>query len=265
MSLSLPEGRQHLVSLVRQSGDVIHVADAARILGVDGSLAAKKLARWTKQGWFRRVGRGAYLPASLDSLGSEHVLDDPWVLVPALFSPAYVGGRAAAQHWDLTEQIFNDVVVFTSNAVREKSQIRHGVPFTITHIDESRMFGTVAVWRGNSKVLVSDPHRTIIDMLNDPMIGGGIQQVSDCLAEYCKRADRDDKKLIAYAEKLGNGAVFKRLGFLVERREDASDLTAACAARLTKGNARLDPTLESPRLISRWRLWVPSFWVGRHD
>jgi predicted transcriptional regulator of viral defense system len=221
---------------VRQSGDVIHVADAARILGVDGSLAAKKLARWTKQGWFRRVGRGAYLPASLDSLGSEHVLDDPWVLVPALFSPAYVGGRAAAQHWDLTEQIFNDVVV-----------------------------GTVAVWRGNSKVLVSDPHRTIIDMLNDPRIGGGIQQVSDCLAEYFKRPDRDDKRLISYAEKLGNGAVFKRLGFLVEGRDDTFGLIAACAQRLTKGNARLDPTLESPRLISRWKLWVPSFWVSRHD
>ena len=227
MSPSLPEGRQHLVSLVRQSGDVIHVADAARILGVDGSLAAKKLARWTKQGWLRRVGRGAYLPASLDSLGSEHVLDDPWVLVPALFSPAYVGGRAAAQHWDLTEQIFNDVVVFTSNTVREKSQI--------------------------------------IDMLNDPTIGGGIQQVSDCLAEYFKRPDREDKRLIAYADKLGNGAVFKRLGFLAEGRDDTSDLLSACAQRLTKGNARLDPTLESRRLISRWKLWVPSFWVGRHD
>ena len=265
MSLSLPEGRQRLVSLVRQSGDVIHVADAARILEMDRSDAAKQLARWTKQGWFRRVGRGAYLPASLDSLGSEHVLDDPWVLVPALFSPAYVGGRTAAQHWDLTEQIFNDVAVFTSNAVREKSQIRHGVPFTITHVDDSRLFGTVAVWRGSSKVLVSDPHRTIIDMLDNPTVGGGIQHVSDCLTEYFKRPDRADQKLVAYAERLGNGAVFKRLGFLVEGRDDTLDLMTACAARLTKGNARLDPTLESPRLISRWKLWVPSFWMGRHD
>jgi predicted transcriptional regulator of viral defense system len=262
---SLPEGRQRLVSLVRQSGDVIHVADAARVLGVDGSLAAKTLARWTNQGWLRRVGRGAYLPASLESLASEHVLDDPWVLVPALFSPAYVGGRTAAQHWDLTEQIFNDVCVFTTQSVREKSQIRHGVPFTLKHIDESRIFGTTTIWRGNSKVLISDPHRTIIDMLNEPAIGGGIQQVADCLSEYFKRQDRDDEKLIVYATRLGNGAVFKRLGFLAEGRSDTAKLIAACADRLSKGNAQLDTALESPRLISRWKLWVPSFWVGRND
>jgi hypothetical protein len=27
---------------------------------------------------------GAYVPASIDTLGSERVLDDAWVLVPAL-------------------------------------------------------------------------------------------------------------------------------------------------------------------------------------
>lgn len=262
---SLPEGRQRLVSLIRQTGDVILVADAARVLGVDAPIAARMLARWTKQGWLRRVGRGAYLPVAVDSLGSEHVLDDPWVLVPALFSPAYVGGRTAAEHWDLTEQIFNDVVVFTSLAIRERSQLRHGVTFTLKSIDDSRFFGTQAVWRGNSKVMVSDPHRTVIDMLNDPTIGGGIQQVADCFSEYLKRRDRNDDKLIDYAERIGNGAVFKRLGFLCERYSGTEKLIADCASRLTQGNAQLDPALECPRLISRWRLWVPPFWIAEHD
>jgi len=53
-------------------------------------------------------------------------------------------------------------------------------------------------------------------MLDDPALGGGIQHVSDCLAAYLKRADRDDARLIGYADRLGNGAVFKRLGFLAE-------------------------------------------------
>lgn len=260
-TLSLPKGRKRLTALVRGTGDVIQVDDAARVLDVNRSVAAKTLARWVTQGWLRRIGHGIYIPASLDSLESEHVLEDPWVLVPALFAPAYVGGRTAAEHWDLTEQIFNDIVVLTTRAIREKSQRRHGVTFTLKHIDEARHFGDKAVWRAHTKVLVSDVHRTIIDMLDDPAIGGGIQHVSDCLSAYLRRDDREDERLIAYAERLGNGAVFKRLGFLVEADPSGQNLIDACQARLTKGNAKLDPALDCPRLVTRWKLRVPDFWT----
>ena len=63
--------------------------------------------------------------------------------------------------------------------------------------------------------------------------------------------------LISYAERLGNGAVFKRLGFLAEHQSDCNYLIDACRQRITKGNAKLIPTLPCPRLVTRWRLWVP--------
>ena len=104
-------------------------------------------------------------------------------------------------------------------------------------------------------------------MLNAPALGGGIQHVSDCLNAYLKRPDRDDNFLIEYGDRLGNGAVFKRLGFLVERTLDGSHLADECRARITKGNAKLDPLLECPRLISKWRLLIPQSWVagGAHN
>jgi len=245
--------------VIQAAGDVIRIDDVVRTLSLDRADASKLLSRWTQQGWLRRVGRGRYVPAALDSLESEHVLDDPWVLVPALFAPAYIGGRTAAEHWDLTEQLFRDIVVMTAQTVRDKHQVRHGAQFTLYHIRENRIFGTRTVWRGRSKIQVSDVHRTIADMLDDPTLGGGIQHVVDCLDAYLKRSDRNDDALIEYAEALGNGAIFKRLGFLSERRADS--LAAACHSRLTKGNARLDPALECTRLVSRWRLWVPQSWV----
>jgi predicted transcriptional regulator of viral defense system len=257
---SLPQGRKRLVTLLREAGDVISVGDAARALDLDRTRAAKALARWTAQGWLRRVAHGSYVPAALDTLESERVLEDPWVLVPALFSPAYVGGRTAAEHWDLTEQIFNDICVLTARPLRSRSQKHHGVEFTLKHIAESKIFGVKPVWRAHTKVSVSDVHRTIIDMLDDPEIGGGIRQVADCLASYLRRKDRDDDQLIAYAERLGNGAVFKRLGLLIEGDPGAERLMAACRKRLTKGNTKLDPALSCPRLVTRWRLWVPKFW-----
>src|SRR5690348_4352418 len=149
---TLPRGRAHLVQVLAASGDVIHVDDVARALQLDRTSAAQRLSRWTEQGWLRRVGRGTYVAASIETLGSDRVLDDPWVLVPALFAPAYVGGRTAAEHWDLTEQIFKDIVVMTAQAVRQKRQERHGALFSLKHIDERKLFGTKSVWRHQTRV-----------------------------------------------------------------------------------------------------------------
>lgn len=224
--------------------------------------AAQRLARWTEQGWLNRVGHGAYVPVAIDTMGATRTLVDPWVLVPALFAPAYVGGRTAAEHWDLTEQIFKDVVVLTTQAIRDRQQERQGAHFTLKHIHERKLFGTKSVWRQQTRVPVSDVHRTIIDILDDPAIGGGMQHVADCLANYFRRSDRDDAKLLTYAILLGNGAVFKRLGFLAESQPNTTELVDACAMHLSGGYADLDPDLPGSRSVPKWRLRVPEHWMG---
>jgi predicted transcriptional regulator of viral defense system len=237
------------------------VEDVASALQLDRTAAAQRLSRWTEQGWLRRVGRGAYVAASINTLGSERVLDDPWVLVPALFAPAYIGGRTAAEYWDLTEQIFKDILVMTAQAVRQKRQERHGTLFSLKHVDERKLFGTKSVWRHQTRVPVSDLDRTVIDMLDDPAVGGGIQHVADCLTAYLRRSDRDDEKLIEYAMRLGNGAVFKRLGFLAEGLPKGAELARLCEHHLSGGHARLDPAQDGPHVVSKWRLRVPQRWA----
>lgn len=259
--MRLPQGRAQLVRVVSAAGDVIHVDDVARTLQLDRTAAAQRLSRWTEQGWLRRVGRGAYVAASIDTMGSDRVLDDPWVLVPALFAPAYIGGRTAAEHWDLTEQIFKDILVMTVQAVRQKRQNRHGALFSLKHIDERKLFGTKIVWRHQTRVPVSDVHRTVIDMMDDPAVGGGIQHVADCLSAYLRRDDCDDEKLIEYAARLGNGAVFKRLGFLAERLPNGTELACLCEHHLTGGHAKLDPAQNASHVVTKWRLRVPQRWV----
>jgi predicted transcriptional regulator of viral defense system len=258
--MKVPLGRAQLIKVLGLSGDVVHISDVATALAISRTDAAKRLARWREQGWVSRVGSGAYVPASIDTLGSDRVLDDAWVLVPALFSPAYIAGRTAAEHWDLTEQIFKDIIVVTGQAVRRKRQTRQGFEFILKHLSADKIFGTKSVWRHHTQVPVSDVHRTIIDMLDDPALGGGIQHVADCLKAYCARDDRSDQKLIEYGERLGNGAIFKRLGFLAERLPDGATLAELCRDRLTTGNSKLDPALDGKRLVSRWRLFVPAGW-----
>ena len=257
----LPRGRAQLVRVLSTAGDVIHVDDVVSALQLDRTGAAQRLSRWAEQGWLRRVGRGAYVAASIDTMGSDRVLVDPWVLVPALFTPAYIGGRTAAEHWDLTEQIFKDIFVMTAQPVRQRRQERHGTLFSLKHIHERKIFGTKNFWRHRTRVPVSDVHRTIIDMLDDPAIGGGIQHVADCLAAYLRRDDRNDEKLVDCAVGLGNGAVFKRLGYLAEHAPDGAELGRLCERHLSGGHAKLDPAQDGPLVVTKWRLRVPNCWA----
>ncbi len=261
----VPAGRAKLARLIRGAGDIVRIDDAVELFNLDRIEASKLLARWAKQGWLRRVSAGVYLPVPIDALESEHVLEDPWILVPVLFGPAYISGFTAAEYWDLTEQIFRDVVVMTATPLRTRNSTIHGVSFILRRMPEEDFFGTRGVWRGQSKVLVADPHRTIIDMLAEPKIGGGIQHILDCLSEYLKREDSDQEKLVEYAQLRNNGAVNKRLGYLAERL-GADQLASLCSTKLTKGNVKLDPGLKCPRLVTRWKLFVPESWTGsRHD
>lgn len=252
--------REQLAAVLRASGDLVGVEDAVKVLGLSRHNAAKSLARWERRHWLKRVRRGLYAPIPLSLTADENVLEDPWTLVPELFAPGYIGGATAAHHWDLTEQIFRTVFVYTTRHVRTKEETIQSFPFQLRHIAENRMFGTSTLWRGRAKILLSDVHRTVVDLLDDPSAGGGIRHVEGCLKSYLAAKDADLSRLLNYAERLDNGAVFKRLGFLGERLHVPADLLEACAQRLTKGNAKLDPTLPSPRLVKRWRLAVPDSW-----
>lgn len=257
---ALPRGMPRLIAVLQASGDFFGVGDAAKALDVPRAEAAKVLARWNRQGWIRRVKRGVYAPAPLDTRTTEQVLEDPWVLVPRLFGDAYIGGWSAAEHWGLTEQLFRSISVMTTMTVRKPQETVQGIPFVLRHIDKRLLFGTKSVWRGNTRVQVSTPARTILDMLNDPALGGGIRHVAECLKAYLAADTSKPDELIAFGDKLGNRAVFKRLGFLLEESSGSSDLMAACRDRLSTGIANLDPALPDGRIVSRWRVRVPSAW-----
>lgn len=81
-----------------------------------------------------------------------------------------------------------------------------------------------------------------------------------CLRTYFRAPEADAATLVRYAEKLGNGAVFKRLGFLLSQMPGYESLTESCQVRLTEGNAKLDPQAPCRRLVKKWRLWIPKNW-----
>jgi|SRR5262245_21103545 len=262
---AVSKARSRLSLVLRKAGDLISIDDVSSALSMPRTAAAKLLSRWNAQGWVKRLHSGYYAPVPLASLGQQQVLQDPWVMVPQLFGPACIGGWSAAEHWGLTEQLFRSTCVLTVRKVRRKDLTIQGLPFSLKHVKETALFGTRPIWRGRVRVPVTSPAKTIIDMLDDPAIGGGIRHVADCLRAYLQQEDARTDELITIAEKLGNRAVFKRLGFLAELEGNQDAIVAACRTRMSKGNAKLDPAVPSRRLVKRWKLWIPASYAEKRS
>ncbi len=253
--------RKRMAAVIRGTKGTVSVNEASQILDVVSTDAAKMLSRWTKKGWFSRIKRGFYIPVPLESKTADVPLEDPWLVVDRLFSPCYIGGWSAAEHFDLTEQIFSTIVVMTCKRLRDLKPVIKGTPFMLRTIPEKAMFGLKPVWRGQVRILVSDPSRTMLDLLVNPGFGGGIRSVKDILENFLISPKGSLEQLINYAKRLGNGVVFKRLGFLLELvAPDEKKILEECRQNLTHGNAKLDLKLDNTRLITRWRLWVPENW-----
>ena len=251
--------KEQLGNLMREVGEIFAVSTAASVLEISTTKTSKILARWSKQGWLTRVKRGLYTVVPIDALSSEQALEDAWLLVPELFAPGYVGGWSAAEYWDFTEQLFRETCILTERGVAHKKLEIHHASLRLTHIPSVLNFGTKIVWKKNKKIDISDPHKTILDMLYDPKIGGGIQHIIDCFQVYIKSSYYDPEQLIAYAARLNNGAVFKRLGFLSSRILGENHiLPKYCAQYITRGNIYIDPSIKQGKLVSDWRLSVPS-------
>lgn len=250
--------KKHLGMLVREAGEIFTVRTASVILGISNIETAKILARWAQQGWLTRIRRGFYAIVPIEASDTKQALEDAWIIIPELFSPCYVGGWSAAEYWDLTEQLFRDICVLTEKPVIHKKKEIHNIPFLLSHIPASLNFGTKTVWKKGNKIQVSDPHKTILDMLRTPHLGGGIQHIIDCFKEYIKSNHSNYEQLMTYAIKMNNGAVFKRLGFLSSELIGANEsLTLLCHERLTKGTTHIDPSFKNGKLITRWRLILP--------
>jgi predicted transcriptional regulator of viral defense system len=261
MTDNVSHRQQRLAALLKQTDGMITAGDASRILEVDKPYARTLLANWHKQGVLRRVGHGLYVPVSPADLGQKQVLENPWVLVPKLFWPGYVGGWSAAEHWELTEQVFRSTCVLTSKRTAPGDREIQGVMFSIYNCPEKSIYGTKTIWQKNIKIQISDPHKTIVDILNNPVLGAGLQHTVDCFREYAKLYEGQESRLIEYADKLGNGVLFKKLGYLGEISGFDESFLQQCKERLTSGFSPIDSQLKSHRkLVTRWKLWIPETW-----
>jgi predicted transcriptional regulator of viral defense system len=255
------ESRAIVSTLARVAkGGIISLPGAAKAMGLPRSRAARQLRRIVRQGWLQRVRRGLYLVRPLDAAPDQAAIpEDPWVLAREVFSPCYVGGWSAAEHWGLTEQLFRSTLVVTAAPARTTEVRIGGHDFRVFRIARARLgAGVVKVWRGPERLDVSGLERTVVDGLRNPELVGGGRHLVQILRAYGEHERHDFSRLLDVAGPVASGAAWKRLGFLGEHVwPNETAIVEVAKSHLTAGYARLDPAVaRHGKLVKRWRLWI---------
>jgi predicted transcriptional regulator of viral defense system len=189
---------------------------------VVGSAAAPKTASTlARKGVLDRVGRGVYVVRPLRAVAA------PWS-VSALAAVAallegqryYVGGPAALSLHRLTTQAYGSVVdVFVTGHRRARELGNARVVFHEAP-PELFGFGLTTVPIESIPLSVSDPERTLLDLVEYPRMLG-IPETLAAVASAAKRVDV--ARLIEYAKRWPNLSTCQRLGVLLERARAAPE------------------------------------------
>ncbi len=253
--------RKRLSGILRNTRGTVTALEVSNILQLPRQRAAKLLATYAKKGWLSRIQQGVYIPVPIESETTDIAPEDTFVIAEKLFAPCYISGWSAAEYWGMTDQIFRSIIVMTQQQQKNYQPVIKDTEYLLHFTKLVRFFGLKSVWRSNVKVLVSDPTRTIVDLMQNPSLGGGIRSTVDILQSYFGSKEKSIQMCIDYMQQLNNGAAYKRLGFLVEKYfADEQNLLKECKERLTTGNAKLDADLTCNKLVTKWRLLVPENW-----
>ena len=254
-------GRTRLSKVLEQNPGTIRASDVAKLLNLPLKEASRILSRWCANGWLYRVKRGIYIPIPMDSTSSEILIEEPFVIADSIYHPGYVAGFSAIKHWDLSEQIIETVYYFTTKQVKKRNPVYGSTRFQIKTIAENRLFGTKTIWYGRKKVKVSDPAKTVVDILNDPKLVGGMSVVDDVFKNYLETKHCNFKALIDYAGRMNNKTILKRLGFLVDVKLDEVPTELSEIDKLiSSGYSNFDPMVEGKYIVEKWKLKVPASW-----
>ena len=233
--------------------------DVLALLNYPRTSANQILSRLARKGWLHRLKRGVYVIVPVSSPTAKPAIENAWPLAMQLFKPAFVSGWSAAEHWGLTEQIFNTLALVTTTTQRRALHEIGGINFQTKVVPNDRFFGSKAEWFGSSEVQIADPNRMVIDILDSPTFGGGGRHTVDIVRKYFGTEFLNLDLLLDYAKRYGRGSIFKRLGFLAEESKVpvSEEWKRICQTHMSKGITKLDP--DSPakgRIVTKWKLLI---------
>jgi predicted transcriptional regulator of viral defense system len=246
-----------LLTLASQDKQVFTTADAQAIIG-SRHHANKMLARLNQKRWVLRLRRGLYLLLPLEAGVERTYTVHPFRIAPYLATPYAIAYWTALQHYGYTEQIPGTVFVTTTTAQASTTLSIEalGLFYRMVMLAPHKFFGHRRIWVEGHAVLLTDTAKTVVDCLDHPEHCGGIVEAAKGLYESLTRSEVMPRTLTAYAERMRNGAIVKRLGYLSELLGlPVAEEIERWQAALPAGYSHLDPLAgDHGPFNGRWQL-----------
>lgn len=260
------EARRKLASVLQKHPGVLTSEVVSHSLDVTRKEASRLLSRWNFSGWVQRIKRGAYVPLTLEASNLDITDEDPYMIISSIYNEGYVGAFSAIKHWDLSEQITETVYYFTSTHVKKRDEHIGSFQYKIKTVTKDKFFGLKPLWFGSKKVYISDPTKTIVDLLDDPKLVGRMTVVFDIYSEYIDSEYCDYEKMLNYIERMNNKTIYKRLGFMLETKfGKLPDQLIEIENKISSGYTFFDTLLPSKSIVEKWMLRVPNSWKVEYD
>lgn len=249
-----PVSSRLITTLSDSKKNVFSSVEAVRILKADSKKVKKLLHDLIEKGWIRRIEKGKYFLIPLTVDVTEPYTENQFLIASKLVYPYYIGFWNMLHYYGYTEQLTN--TIFIASSKRKKNFSLLGINYKFVKISLKKMFGITEIEVDSMTVRVSDKEKTLIDCLDHPEYCGGITEVAKGI--WTARDEVNFEKILNYAQKIGNSAVAKRFGYLLEILDLDKKISISSLLKIVKnGYSSLDPLLpKKGKYNSRWNLIV---------
>ena len=244
-----------VAELYEQQKTIFSNKDVEKITGL-GQKSARGLSnRLVNRGLATRLKPGLFILVPAELGHERDYLGDPYVAASEIVGGVdyYVSHASAMDIHRMVTQPQLVVYATSTQSVRPRSVL--GTEFRFVRCKPDHLFGIMDHWvTKTKKIRVSDLERTVIDGLRKSDYCGGFSEIAKGF--WMRREDVDVKKLVEYALMLDIGAVYRRLGYLLELFEaEETGQLELLHRKLTSFYTLLDPMLPAEgKFIARWRL-----------
>jgi predicted transcriptional regulator of viral defense system len=244
-----------LASLAEEGKNIFTLNDITNKLDTPYKNAKVVANRLVKKKWLIPLTRGKYLIVPLEAGVRSEYTEHEFIIASHLADPCYIGYWSALNFHGFTEQVPMNIYVATTKRLKDRTILDTRIRFI--SLIKRKFFGFEKESVSNTIINISDKEKTLADCLDHPEYCGGISEIAKSL--WNAKDEISTEKLVDYSLRMGNSAILKRLGFLLELLQiDVSEkLMKKIRGHLKKGYVLLDPIEEKYGSYStRWRLLV---------
>lgn len=156
----------------------------------------------------------------MQAISKDQFYKDIKAALYKMYPDAYLATWNAAEEWGLVSETALNFRLFSSSFEKDEIKKMYGIELVLKKIPAEFMYGTVLCDSEEGGFVVSDIHKTVLDVLLFPELSGDSENITEIMENYFQSQLCDEKKLLQYAKKSGRATTVSKIMQFKKRRHD---------------------------------------------